>query len=277
MNAQKVGLASLLSVCVAGCSSPIPVAENFPVSSQRVARTAHHWNVIAEDVVAQAATTLAASEYLQGRSILVVPTKRTTTFDAVFNDFLINQMVDRGMRVNVCEPTGTGMITEPELRVQYHARVISHAEAPQYRPGLLTALAAGVFVGRSIALSDLSRDAEGLLGIAATGALDLAAGHLSRATKTEVVVTTTIEENNRFILRRSDIYYVPDGDMSLFLRKVSQNTMCQASSLSQTAASSAEDVKEAERTARYELFVKNMRHRNPGWEPAKSLDPSLFE
>lgn len=276
MDARKVGVASFFAVCVVGCRSPVPVAENFPMSYQQVARTAHHWDVIAQDVVNQAVTTLTATKGLQGRPVRVIPASRNTTFDAVFNDFLINQMVDRGIQVSACEPAGTGMIVEPDLKVRYQARVIIHSEAPQYRPGLLTALAAGVFAGRSIAQSDLSRDAQGLLGIAATGAVDLAAGYVPRATKTEVVVTTTIEENNRFVLRRSDIYYVPDGDANLFSRKVAQNTICpSSSSRSENLAATAEEKEEAERVARYELFVKNMRHTNPKWEP-KSSDLSLF-
>lgn len=277
MNAQRVGLASFFTLCVVGCSSPVPVAENFPVSSQRVARTAHHWDVIAEDVVNQAVTTLGASERLQGRPILVVPPKHSTTFDAVFNDFLINQMVDRGMQVSVCEPAAYGMIVDPEVKVRYHARVISHAEAPQYRPGALTALAAGVFAVGKLAEADLSRDAAGLAGIAVAGLADVAAGYMARATKTEVVVTTTIEENNRFVLRRSDIYYVPDGDAKLFSRKVAQSTLCPAHSRSGTAAITKEEKMEAERIARHELFVKNMRHRDPTWEPAEQPDFSLFD
>lgn len=275
MDVLKVGVASFFVLCVVGCRSPVPVAENFPMSYQQVARTAHHWDIIAQDVVNQAVTTLTATKGLQGRPVRVIPASRNTTFDAVFNDFLINQMVDRGIQVSACEPAGTGMIVEPDLKVRYQARVIIHSEAPQYRPGLLTALAAGVFVGRSIAQSDLSRDAQGLLGIAATGAVDLAAGYVPRATKTEVVVTTTIEENNRFVLRRSDIYYVPDGDATLFSRKVAQNTICPSSSRSENVAATAEEKEEAERVARYELFVKNMRHINPNWEPGPS-DLSLF-
>ena len=169
------------------------------------------------------------------------------------------------------------MIVEPDLKVRYQARVIMHSEAPQYRPGLLTALAAGVLVARSIALSDISRDAKGIAGLALTGVVDLAGGYVPLATKTEVVVTTTIEEHNRFILRRSDIYYVPDGDANLFLRKVAQNnSICPPQSRSETVAATAEEKQEAERIARYDLFVRNMRHTDPTWKPVEPSDMSDF-
>lgn len=271
MDIQKVGLVSLFALSLVGCKAPVPVAENFPLSYQKVARTAHHWDVIAEDVVNQAATTLAATQQLQGRPILVVPPARNTAFDAVFNDFLINRMVDRGMQVNVCEPTGTGMIVEPEVKVKYQARVIVHAKVPQYRPGLLTALASSVFVARSIAISDdTSTDAMWLAGIAAAGIADVAKGHIALATRTEVVVTTTIEENNRFVMRRSDIYYVPDGDANLFVQRVSQNNLCPSSVRAENASASVEEKENAESAARHQLFVKNMRHRDPSWRPEES-------
>lgn len=278
MNIQKVGLAGFLALSVVGCKAPVPVAENFPLAYQKVARTAHHWDVIAEDVVNQASRTLAASQQLQGRPLLVVPPTRNTAFDAVFNDFLINRMVDRGMQVNVCEPSGTGMIIDPEVKVKYHARVIVHSKAPQYRPGLLTALAASVFVARSVAISDdISTDAQGLVGVAAAGLADVAIGHLPLATRTEVVVTTTIEENNRFVMRRSDIYYVPDGDINLFVRRVSQNSLCPSSKRNENASASVEEKEEAEQAARHQLFVKNMRHRDPNWHPEEAGGVSLLE
>jgi hypothetical protein len=267
MNIRKVGAMSFFAVCVVGCASPVPVAENFPVSYQKVARTAHHWDVIANDVVSQTASTLTSTKGLQGRPIFVVPTTRNSAFDAVFNDFLINQMVDRGLQVNVCAPTESRMSQEPEVKVKYQTRVIIHSEAPQYRPGLLTALAAGVFVGRSIADSDISRDARGLAGVAVGGLLDTATGHLALATRTEVIVTTTIEEKNHFIMRRSDIYYVPDGDANLFIRRVSQSPLCPASSQGESAAVSAEEKAEADAALRYELLAEEMRRTNPNWQP----------
>ena len=42
-----------ISSALFGCASPVPVAENFPVSYQKVARTAHHWDVVAGDLLAQ--------------------------------------------------------------------------------------------------------------------------------------------------------------------------------------------------------------------------------
>lgn len=267
MDVRMLGSASLFLLCVGGCTTPVPVAENFPISYQKVARTAHHWDVIAADVVTQTANTLASTQRLQGRSVLVVPLARKTAFDAAFNDFMINQMVDRGIQVSVCELGGTGMIQDPDVKVKYQARVIVHSTAPQYHPGLLTALATGVYVARIIGESDISRDAKGLLAVGAFGAIDAAAGYITLATRTEVVVTTTIEENNRFIMRRSDIYYVPDGDASLFLRRASQNALCPSSSRGETVSVSEEEKEEADHAARHELFVKNMRQVNPQWQP----------
>ena len=60
---MKKNYAVLASTVVAlvGCASPAPVAQNFPLSYQQVARTAHHWDVVAEDVVSQTMQAIADS------------------------------------------------------------------------------------------------------------------------------------------------------------------------------------------------------------------------
>jgi hypothetical protein len=261
-------LVLLVAVAAAafGCASPVPVAENFPLTYQKVARTAQHWDVVAEDVVAQTAGVLAANQALQGRGVFIPPTARNTAFEATFRDFAINRMVDRGMQVSVCSsPGGSGMVSSPDVRVLYETRIIGHAEMSRYRPGLLTALAAGVFVGRSVSDSDLSRDGRGALGFGVAALADLAAGHISNPTHTELVVTTTIEENNRFIMRRSDIYYVPDGDRNLFTRHAAGSALCPpipGAARAMTLLDPATDEQ-----ARHEMVVQSMRRSNPAWQP----------
>ena len=223
MGPIKAIVLSMIVLSIAGCASPIPVAHNFPLSYQKVARTAKHWDIVADDVVEQTASFLASREGLQGRAVFVPGTQDTTAFDATFHDFLINHLVDRGLQVSVCSlPGGVGFQTSPDVQIKYEKRIISHGEKmPQYQPGVLTALAAGVLVVRSVAVADLSG-----VGFAAAALADLGLGHLSAATQTEMIVTTTIVENNRFAMRRSDIYYVPDGDIALFTNRITKRSEC---------------------------------------------------
>lgn len=211
---------ALSVVFVYGCASPVPVADNFPLSYQKVARTAHHWDVVADDVVAQTADTLRGRGAFSERSLYVMQPARSTMFDAAFRDFLLNRMVDRGMTVNVCSAPS-------EVQVRYSTRVVQHsANMPKYRPGFLTALTSGVWVGHLLSESSLSADAAYAIGIPFAVAADVIAGHEAEPTRTEIIVTTTITEANHFVMRRSDVYYVPDGDRPIFTAAVARESDC---------------------------------------------------
>jgi len=75
-----------LAVVVVGCASPVPVAQNFELTRQKVARAAHHWDVVAEDVVDQTLRSVAEKPQLQGRG-LYVGQARSTAFDVAFRNF----------------------------------------------------------------------------------------------------------------------------------------------------------------------------------------------
>jgi hypothetical protein len=270
MNAAKTGAVCLLALSIAGCGAPQPIAENFGVTHQKVARTAKHWEVVANDVASQTVDLLTKSNGLASRAFFIPTTTRNTAFDAAFRDFLINDFVDRGINVKICpapEAMGTGFADLPQVKIRYTTRIIGHSEAQQYRPGLLTALAAGVFVGRSLGTVDLSRDAANgvALGLGLVG--DIWGSHVTRATHTEIIVTTSIEENNRFLMRRADIYYVPDGDANLFVKRVATSSSCPGDSGTKATddgvAANSIDADEAVTN----LFNLNMKRVNANWEP----------
>jgi hypothetical protein len=141
--------------------------------------------------------------------------------------------------------------------VQYEAQLIQHASVPYYRPGMLTALAAGVVVGRALAVSHFDGTEASLIGLGLAALADVGLGHSARATRTEVIITTTIAEQNRYIMRRSDIYYVPDGDAFLFASHYSHPSPCP------TVAGSPRSVEDS----RAEMYATSMRRSNPLWRP----------
>lgn len=249
-------------VAVAGCAAPVPVAEHFPLSQQRVARTAQHWDVVAADVVAQTATALHSHPALKGRPVVVGNGFRQTPFNVAFRNFLTNHLVNSGAAVNVCRVGSVvqgGFIADPaEVQVTYEVQHIQHATAPYYRPGLLTALTAGVVVGRAIAVSHFDGTEASLLALGLAGLADVGLGHSARPTRTELIITTTIADQNRFIMRRSDIYYVPEGDTALFVSGYAHPTLCPSvAGLQQRSDTQARD----------EMLVDSMRRSNPLWRP----------
>ncbi|WP_159051668.1 hypothetical protein [Thauera aromatica] len=257
-----------IAAAVVGCASPVPVAQNFELTRQKVARAAHHWDVVAEDVVSQTLQSVAEKPQLQGRGFFVTPT-RNTAFEVAFRDFMITHLVQRGATVSECKigsPAVPGFARDgADVEVRYHTQIIVHSgRGWDYQPPRLTLLASGVAVLREIFLDD-HEVAGALTGVALA---EWWAGHMARPTRTELIVTTTVVENNRFVMRTKDIYYVPDGDAPLFTQKVARRSMCPEDK-TMAADDTAERLPQEIVTelARQEMLERDMRRTNSQWKP----------
>jgi hypothetical protein len=258
------------SVALASCATtPVPVASNFPASVQKVARTAQHWDVVANSVVEQTLLAINSNPMLQKRSIYLQRPSGVNAFNVSFHDFLINHMVGRGASVNVCKPAQSGgagfeMDGKP-VDVTYEARVIQHNGIAHYRPGEWVALGTGVAALYN-ASSNWSHSEIWGAGIGLGVLAELARNSWPGSTNTELVVTTTIAENNRYIFRRSDIYYIADADAGLYLKRVKFNSNCPEDQVLANESSSNAS-KEEERVR---MFLKdNARHKDNYWSYAK--------
>ncbi|MCK0507950.1 hypothetical protein [Aromatoleum anaerobium] len=260
MKTQYVVLAPMVAALV-GCASPAPVPVNFQMSHQKVARTAHHWDVVADDVVSETLREIAEKAQLQGRGVFVAPT-RNSAFNTAFREFMITRMVNRGANVSVCrgETGGAGgfAASAPDVEIVYDIQLVKHGDdLPAYQPPRWTLLAAGVAVVRDVILD--GHGTAGTIGGIALG--EWGAGHWANPTRTEIIVTTTIAENNRFVSRKSDIYYVPENDTKLFMQRVAQRSPCPGE---KQMAAAGEEESNAE-FARQQMIERGMARSNPKW------------
>lgn len=263
MKLRHILATMIFSSGLVGCaSSPVPVANNFPMSSQKVARTAQHWNVVANSVVEQTLLAINSNPLLQKRSIYLQRPNGTNAFNVSFHDFLIDHMVQNGASVNVCKPsksTGTGFEMDGKpVDVTYEAKVIQHNGIDGYRPGGWIALGTGVAALYN-ASSNWSHSEIWGAGVGLGILAEMAHSSWPDSTNTELVVTTTIAENNQYIFRRSDIYYISDADASLYLKNVKLNSTCAED---QKLANNAES-EVSKDDARMRLFINEQaRHKN---------------
>lgn len=278
-----IKLLSLLiaSAVIAGCASPVPVAQNFPRSYQKVARTAHHWDVVAGDVAAQTTKMIAESKALQERDLYVPVGPRNSFFDATFREFLIDHLVNKGMPVIACpaDDGASGFQQAPVLSVQYDTKVMRHAEMPNYQPGTMTALAAGIYALRGIATLD-AVDARAVGAIASVGAVDAWIAQMPDETRTELIVTATIMEGNRFVMRRSLIYYVPDGDWALFASRSDKRSSCskgKAAAAIEPGTQATGNSRDTELARlRMEKVEREMIRFNENYRPQKTASSAVF-
>ena len=200
----------------AGCSSlDVPRADNYPATDQKKARAVHHWDVLADDVAGRIAGKISswpAGEY----PIYVAPSPGDTSFHNGFRKLLITRLLDRGVALST-QPTAVTLTFETQL-VQHEARVGSVGPMPWTR------LALGVGVARDWHLYHQSAGSM-LGGIVALGAItDLTQYAISGPaaggpTRTEVLVTTSLESTDRYLARTADVYYIERDDAGLYQAK----------------------------------------------------------
>ena len=210
-TAPWLALSLLAALWASGCSTlDVPHAENYPASGQKKARAVHHWDVLADDVALGIAGKISAwptDEY----PIYVVPAA-DTSFNQGFRKLLITRLLDRGVFLST-EPTAVALTFDVQL-VHHPAPVPYQALLPWAR------LAPGVAV---------SRDWQAHSGdpsVVATRAPEASALDTQRAlaggaaaggpTRTEVLITTSLEGGSRYLARTADVYYIAQDDALLY-------------------------------------------------------------
>jgi hypothetical protein len=201
-----------------GCASQLPIPVNHAISTQKKARAAHHWDVLADDISMQ--TQIAAygkDSAIKDKPIYVREAKEATPFNKAFRNFLITRMVNRGMAVNDHMVGGTVEITYDTQIVRHSSNRYTHI------PGTVTALTSGLWV-----IHGMLESAEAVaipLSLGVSALADWGLGHYAGgATHTELIVTTSIITDNQYRLRKSSIYYIEEEDSDLFVEALERPT-----------------------------------------------------
>ncbi|MBK7281217.1 MAG: hypothetical protein IPI09_11030 [Burkholderiales bacterium] len=192
---------------LAGCaSSPIPVSANFPLTVEPKVRSAGHWGQVSNDVAKQTLESLSKLG-VSGNLYVALPAN-PTAFDRAFNNFLITDLVKAG-RVVQQSP-------DQALEVSYETQVVRHnSPRPNFLPGRFTMITAGLYAAYGLGLNPNVGDkmAGGLA--AAVGADYIASESSGGPTATELILTTTIASGGRYLVRKTDVYYVEEADTTL--------------------------------------------------------------
>lgn len=194
-----------------GCATSIPQADNFPATQQRKAMAARHWEFIASDSDAQTKQALAKNSQLQGKP-LYLEENTSTDFSRAFRKYMISELIDAGFAVSTKK--------EGAIEIVYEAQVIHHASAFDpvafgYKPGAATAGVAGVWVLRE-AFRSFSFSSAGLGTLAAAGAYDVHKANNPGETGVELVISTSMTHQDRYVMLNTDAYYIEKGEEWLF-------------------------------------------------------------
>ena len=200
----------IAGLAIGGCASNMPEAQNFPPAQQKIALATRHWGVIATDAVEQSRATL--DQELASKDIAVyVAENSTSEFSKAFRNFMISGLLKAGIPVSDKK--------EGAIEITYETQVISHKSrgkvfdpgANGYRTGTLAGTASGYWVLRNATLDWIAAST-----VAAAGGYDYFRQDHPEPTGVEMLLTTSIVRNGRYLVRNTDAYYVEDADISLF-------------------------------------------------------------
>lgn len=211
------GLALLAAALLTGgCSTlDVPRADNYSATGQKKARAVHHWDVLADDVAGRIAGKI--SDWPQGEYPIYIVPATDSDFNQGFRKLLITRLLDRGLYLST-EPTDVVLTFDAQV-VVHPTPVSNSVQMP------VTALAGGVAVARDAFTYAHSATSGVVTSLAVAAVADLhrltidglAAGG---PTRTEVLITTSMEGGGRYLARTADVYYIAPHDATLYMDRV---------------------------------------------------------
>jgi len=176
-------------------------------SDEKEMDSARHWNILANDVANRINNELIRKKQytaaIHVRHSCGTPNNcgpgGTYPFDEGFHDLLTSQLVSFGIHTQIT-PEHADLLVDYKVQVVYHAGQWQAWDWP--KPGVATALAAGIMV---------LRDAPWGM-VAAAGAVDMFRANYQDNGEYEVIITTSITQGQRYVMRFSDIYTIPNMD-----------------------------------------------------------------
>lgn len=197
------------------CSTPIPRA--YAPSTQHKMQSAHHWDVLAADVVDVLAEAVQNNPDLQDPSFFVKPMDRSP-FAQGFRELLMTQMVARGFTVQK-RPSRNDLVIETNVAVLRHLakrNTVKCSETAEVLSSQVLVFRGGGFsLAGADMLTQAVPDSAGKLKITENGGkqqLNRVQARLARFSggvpHTEVIITSALLEDNRYLARFSDIYYI---------------------------------------------------------------------
>jgi len=202
----------LLALSLVSCANQLPKAALFPETSQKKVLTASHWRLIAEDAAQRTRMALAKHGYGAEQPIYVAEGAQHA-FDRAFRKYLIAQLIESGASVST--------VPKDAIALTFESQIIKHSsaidlQANGYQPGMLAGGVAGVWVLRDVFRSGRSPQARGMTLLALAAAKEAYDVHHIDATPVELLLSTAMTTDNKYLMLQADAYYIEQGEEKLF-------------------------------------------------------------
>lgn len=200
----------LLLLILSGCATHVPMASNAPSVPQMKLMAAQHWGGVAKDAVERTRWAL-SQKGVDLNTPLYISENNNTVFDHAFRKYLISHFIQAGSVISTTSNNA--------LEVKFESQVIKHAQAIKpleygYKPGMLSAGIVGFWVLRDV--FDGFGGGKALQTLALSGAYDAYKSRNPGETGVEVLLTTSITNNDRYLMLNADAYYIENEESRLF-------------------------------------------------------------
>lgn len=202
------------AVVLSGCAAHDgrPAQAYFDVPPEYKLKSARHWRVVANDIAVNIQKVVKAPDV---QVYVSVPPEPATIFSRVFASQLKSSLFDNAIAITPFE-AGSHSVTVT-------VDTVRHVTLPTYTPGSFSLLAAGVKVLRESQRvgGTISQD---LGQVVIAGGTDAALTYRDehRRPSLEVVLTTSIAHQGRYVFHSTDSYYLDGVDACLFRAKSSK-------------------------------------------------------
>lgn len=210
----------ILLGCVAGCYnfhpappivSQVPVPTGYHLSAQYKMQAMYHWGLLAEDIAALLQERF-ENEKIPASEPIHIASFGTAPFEKAFRELLITRMVEKGLAVS---DRPCPLLLDADIQMVTHSREIIRTPKGVYR-----SIAPGIYVKRDIPLAGLEGRAREVEEVVQSAEMNTEAGRYTIVLpKNEIMITTSLTSNGRYVMRNSAIYYIEDSDWSHYVRK----------------------------------------------------------
>ena len=215
-------IAIVLLGCLTGCHhfhhpaappivSQVPIPTGYHLSAQYKMQALYHWSLLAEDI-ANLLKARFETEKIALSEPVYIASFGTAPFEKAFRELLITRMVEKGLAVS---DRPCPLLLDAGIQIVTHAREIIRTPMGVYK-----SLAPGLYVKRDIPLAGWEGRTRAVEKVVRSAEINTEAGRYTVALpKNEIMITTSLTSDGRYVLRNSAIYYIEDSDWSHYVRK----------------------------------------------------------
>lgn len=188
-------------------TSEAPIPKSYPLTTQEKIQAVYHWGLLAEHIAGLVKVAL-ETEYTNnrlGRPIYVAPSG-ITPFEKVFHALLMTKLFATGLSIS--NNPEQSLLLSFDIELVKHPKRLIRVNKDIYR-----SLGPGLIVKSHIPLSEFQKASHRDYQVGRNTVLsNEGSDYLFTLPENEIIITSSLTYNDRYIMRNSSVYYIDDPE-----------------------------------------------------------------